>query len=346
MKNFPKFRSPRNFFTKHPGGQMMSKKKFPKSARDKYLPPLEEVSEFQDPLTLEHEKRQLMDEIDQLKKEVKPLHDQINEIQQQYFGINNVEIQPGMAEIFQTSNNLSAQLAALHTSADQLAIELAKVRAAYSEKTQNKLNSDILYQRTVLAQLQIECKQIQVQYNMNSNEYAQLMDSDSTLLIQNQSQQISALKNGLAELQKQESEMIQRYMDLVNDYPQVSQNEQILSQKKRQLISAEHRKVRFSVELRKLRKEYDDKVRYLEDMISDRENQIHIKNRRDNWKKTLAEPQKTPRNEENANGNQYEDEIVYNEEEPANHGIDVSPGDTFLVDTMQNLTKSLVIPNN
>ncbi|EAY20236.1 hypothetical protein TVAG_021830 [Trichomonas vaginalis G3] len=358
--NRSKFPSPRiSYPSVYSQRTRFKTKKFPKSAREKYLPPLEEpIDEFHDPLTLENDKRLLLEEIEQIKSEIKPLNAQIDEFQKQYFGTSEEGPQSPRSMALNTQKYISAQVANLHTEQDELCIELARVRRLYSEKTQNKLNFDINYQRSQLNDLTAEYNQLTAQINISKNELDQLMASDSTYLIQNQAKQIQLLQNTLSQLQADESEMIQKYMSLVNDVPQVAQTENILAQKKRQLITAEHTKIRFSVELRKLRKEYDDQISYLEREIADRENQAQIKQNRDNWRKILFEPSRsrqtntssvpaenTTKSIENNNQNQANLAETNNEEEEMLDIKEFIHSDTFFADQFNEISHSLIIPS-
>ena len=287
----------------------------PKSARDRKplpLDPFNPSSEFQEPEYLKQQKKQLMDEISVLKPEVQELTFEFNKIQDQ------IQTSAQLNQSFSLNQNngnmmnpqtyLSSQLAELHTEHDQLSDELAKCRRLYSEQSELRLKNDIEYQRKILNDLNYEQYQLMQEYQYDQQQLDDLYKSDMTSVIKEQKNQINALKKELQDLSNNEQRMIDDYMALVNNVPQITQSEAVLAQKKRQLQQAEHNKMKMHVELRKIRKEYEDRCMYLESEIRRKEEEIRKKSGRDEWKKNCTVLSRVTMN-------QYNDQYPYYEEQ-------------------------------
>ena len=294
----------------------------PKSARDRKpfpLDPFSPSSEFQEPEYLIQQKKQLMDEISALKPEVQQLTFEFNKIQDQLQNSpqfnQSFPLFPKDEASMNPQTYLSSQLAALHTEHDQLSDELAKCRRLYSEQTEIRLNNDIEYQRKILSDLNYEHYQIMQQYQYDQQQLDELYKSDMTSVIKEQRNEINALKKELQELSNNEQKMIDEYMSLVNNVNQISQSEAVLAQKKRQLQQAEHNKMKMHVELRKIKKEYEDHCMYLESEIKRKEEEIKKKSGRDEWKKNCTVLSRVTMNQFYEQ-NQYNDEREYSSSNP------------------------------
>ena len=254
----------------------------PKSAREKPVKPfLEPEDEFRQPEYLQQIKNQLKQDIQQLKEEIKPLSDSVNKIQEQYAKDQH---SPRTKE-FKPENWMSSQLAQMHGEYEQLADELAELRRHYSEQTEAKLQNDIEYQHKLLDDLKADCAVIFNDLRNFNNKEQEILNSESTLVIKSQKREIEQLKKDLSSLNAREQEMIDQYMEIVNDVPSMIQTENLLSQKRRQLKQAEYDKMKTNNELRRLKKDFEDQINRLKLEIARKEEEIRVKANRDTWKR-------------------------------------------------------------
>lgn len=260
----------------------------PKSAREKPVKAfLEPEDEFRQPEYLQQIKNQLKQEIQQLKEEIKPLSDNVNKIQEQYAKDQH---SPRTKE-FKPENWMSSQLAQLHAECEQLSDELAELRRHYSEQTEAKLQNDIEYQHKLLDNLKADCAVCCADLENFNNKEQEILNSESTLVIKSQKQEIEELKKELNSLNAREQEMIDQYMEIVNDVPSMVQTENLLAQKRRQLKQAEYDKMKANIELRKLKKDFEDQINSLKFEISQKEEENKAKANRDTWKRKLKSSQ-------------------------------------------------------
>ena len=415
MRN-TRFSSPRAIHRRYPVGNkpiiITQRNAIPRSAREKKplpLDPFSPAAEFQEPEYLDQQKKQLLNEISRLKPEIQQLTNEFNQIQGQIqtsgqYPTSSLSPKTENDNHFNPQNYLSSQLAELHAEHDRLSDELAKCRRLYSEQTEIRLNSDIEYQRKLLADLNFEYYQLHEQYESDQKQMDELIKSDIASIIKEQKKQINSLKKELQQLSNNEQQMIDDYMAIVNNVPQIMQSENILTQKKRQLQQAEHNKMRMSVELRKIKKEYEDRCAFLESEIAQKENAIKQKSGRDNWRKTCSvrskdstllypydietpesTPTKMPNTPPSSQSNskrvtfnidktdgmgiprelleqfyQYQQDYYGDENEDEDGKLDedelldlgdfhvqskrVNTGDTFFADTIEQISKSLLVP--
>ena len=233
------------------------------------LDPNATVSEFMEPEYLKEQKMLLINEIRALKPEIEGLSKEFNRLQNQYkyIGEGQTKIEDSSPQTW-----LSSKLSQLHAEHDQLTEELAYVRRHYSEQTENTLSTEINYQRADIAMLNNDYAQIKKQLDNDTKQLQEIYKGDISLLIQNNKKEIVKLKKELASLTNKEQKMIEQYMTLMNDVSQMEQGEQLILQKKRNLKQAQYNKMKASVDLRRLKKEFEEKKKNLLGMINELQN--------------------------------------------------------------------------
>ncbi|EAY18565.1 hypothetical protein TVAG_462510 [Trichomonas vaginalis G3] len=248
---------------------------------------LEPEDEFQQPEYLQQQKNILILEINQLKSEIQPLSNKYNQLLEE-MNKNNTSDSDQKSSEFSQENYISSQLKELHQENDILIEDLAKLRRNYSTQMEKSLNSDILYQKQCLEQLQIETNQCTSLNDKIRAQLDEILKADYTYLIQEHKKSIDLLKSQLSTLQADESKMIQSYMEITNDMSVITEMERTVSQKRSQLKNLEHQKMRINLELRRVKKDYEFQVMRLENEIAEKENSIRNKLSRDNWRKSMS----------------------------------------------------------
>lgn len=261
------------------------------SARGNQLPPIYSPSyEFTQPEYIQEQRSQLNAEIYKLKSEIQPLtrllHAMQHQVDQQQTALANINSNKGSEEL-DPQNWLSPRIAQLHSEYDSLSAELARLRRLYCEQSEFKLRYDIEHQRQELNEIIGDNQRILENVRLQEMELSDLMQCETTKAIQDQTVQIENFRKLLSAVNQEERQMINQYMDTVNEVSEIAISEQILLNRKKKLLKTEKKKLTLKQESRKLQKFFEARIKELEDKIESHELLKKRRASRDDWKQNL-----------------------------------------------------------
>jgi len=324
-------------------------------------------SDFYDEEYINEQRRALINEISKLRDEIRPLMIQLGSIESNNRRGKSAPASVRVKDEISKYHWISSRLSELHAEYESCSVELGKVRRIFTEQTENRLASDIKYQRTLLNSLLSELHNQEFDLASQEGALSHLMNVQRTNQFNAQIHQIEDLKKELSNLKESEEEMTNRYLNMVNNISAMIEFDKTVSDKKQRIQSLQYKRVESTVKLRKIAKKHHEEIAAIENQIlakqqkSKQRNETSILRKLPNLPSSRRKPPETapsrvppkppnrpissPRVRFSIDSNQMK--LSQNDKKKTSLASIVSKdpaGDTFFVDTVKEISDSLLIP--
>lgn len=239
-------------------------------------PTAEELSkaEFRNPIYLQEIAGHLVADIEQLKKEVIPMRDEIRFL---------IQLNTNFADTFQRKpirpnnrrarSDLSSQITELNILLDELNAAWQEVRTTYSSYSKNMLMQDILDEQKTIHQMEDEIKEIEEYLNLQKMKTQMVRESEVRYQIRlNQKKEIE-LNHLLDSLKIEEEKMLENFQESLNNRPTVVKAKSGIKELRKKLEIIKHTHMRKEQDLAELKARYDGQKQQIYLIQAERERQ-------------------------------------------------------------------------